>query len=80
MHLAPGEITHRDGLAVTTPARTLLDLAPVIAPTELARALEEAEVLGLAARPALLGLLACHPGRRAPLHCGSCYATARSRR
>jgi len=64
MRLPPGEVTHREGLALTTPARTLLDLAAVLGPTDLARALEEAEVLGLAGRPALLGLLARHRGRR----------------
>jgi very-short-patch-repair endonuclease len=49
---------------VTTPARTLLDLAVVLDHGGLARALEEAEVLGLVSRPSLADLLARSRGRR----------------
>ncbi len=41
------EITTRQALRITTPARTLADLASVLDPTELERATNEAEVLGL---------------------------------
>ena len=50
------------GLAVTTPSRTLLDLAAVLPLTQLERAHREAHVLGL---PLDLESLLCrHPGRR----------------
>ena len=42
--LDPCEVATRDGLAVTTPARTLLDLSAVVPARDLARALEEAEL------------------------------------
>jgi very-short-patch-repair endonuclease len=41
------EITERDGIPVTTAARTLLDLAATLDRHQLARALDEAEVLRL---------------------------------
>jgi very-short-patch-repair endonuclease len=43
--LTPDEATSRDGIPVTTPARTLLDLAATVQRHELARALNEAERL-----------------------------------
>jgi predicted transcriptional regulator of viral defense system len=45
--LAPDEVTVRDGIPVTTPARTLVDLAAVLSRHELARALNQAEILRL---------------------------------
>ena len=45
--LADDEITLRDGIHTTTPARTLLDLAAVLDRTALQRAINEAEVLRL---------------------------------
>jgi len=45
--LRPEEVTVRDGLPVTTPARTLLDLAATRPRRELERALDQAEVLQL---------------------------------
>jgi very-short-patch-repair endonuclease len=42
--LAHDEITLRDGIPTTTPARTLLDLAAVLDRTALQRAINEAEV------------------------------------
>ncbi|MGH2992492.1 MAG: DUF559 domain-containing protein [Solirubrobacterales bacterium] len=46
------------GIPVTTPARTLLDLAAVVSPRELEQALAEAESRSLARRSELLALLA----------------------
>jgi very-short-patch-repair endonuclease len=45
--LAPDEITSRHGLRITTPGRTLLDLAGTIPADDLARAANEAQVQGL---------------------------------
>jgi len=45
--LAPDEITVRDGIPVTTPARTLVDLAAVLQRHQLQHALNEAERLRL---------------------------------
>ena len=45
--LAPDEITVRDGIPVTTPARTLVDLAGVLQRHQLQHALNEAERLRL---------------------------------
>jgi len=49
VHEAPlqGERVRRAGIAVTTPARTLVDLADVVSRRTLERALDEAEYLGL---------------------------------
>jgi very-short-patch-repair endonuclease len=54
--------THR-GIPVTTPARTLLDLAAVVSAEDLARAVEEARVLGLVTDADLHELLDRHPRR-----------------
>jgi very-short-patch-repair endonuclease len=62
--LAPDEVTTRDGIPVTTAARALLDLAAVLAPARLARALHEAEHHRLADPVGLAALLDRHPGRR----------------
>jgi very-short-patch-repair endonuclease len=43
--LDPRDVTIKDGIPVTTVARTLLDLAEVLHPRQLERALEEAERL-----------------------------------
>jgi very-short-patch-repair endonuclease len=52
-------VTVKDGIAVTTPARTLIDLADLVPPRALGRALDEAEYLRLD----LTGLQP-KPGRR----------------
>lgn len=62
--LAPDELTLHEGIPVTTVPRTLLDLAAVLPPSRLARALHEAELLRLADAVPLAALLARHPGRR----------------
>jgi len=41
--LAPHDITEKDAIPITTPARTLFDLASVIPPDHLTRAVTEAE-------------------------------------
>jgi predicted transcriptional regulator of viral defense system len=51
------------GIPVTTPARTLLDLAAVLDPHRLARALERAEALRLTSETSLHALLERHAGR-----------------
>jgi very-short-patch-repair endonuclease len=45
--LSPAETTHRSGIPVTNPARTLADLRSAVSETEFARALREAEFLQL---------------------------------
>ena len=62
-HLPIEEVTRRDGLPVTSPARTLLDLAAV-APSRLEGAAAQAERLRLFDLNAARAVLARHPGRR----------------
>ena len=54
--------THR-GIRVTTPARTLLDLAAVVSPHHLARAATEAEIQRLTSATSLAALVARYPTR-----------------
>jgi hypothetical protein len=61
--LPADEVTAKDGVPVTTPPRTLLDLAAV-APRAVERAINEAEVLRLTDHLSLADLVARHPGRR----------------
>jgi len=56
----PDEVTTLEQIPVTTPARTLLDLAAVAQPRELERALAEAFAKRLASRARLLELLSRH--------------------
>lgn len=62
--LPPDEITLRGGIPVTTPARTLLDLAAVLDERALRRALNEAAYLRLPLSPSLPELIERHPRRR----------------
>jgi predicted transcriptional regulator of viral defense system len=62
--LAPDERTIEAGIPVTTVARTLLDLAPVLQRHELNRALERAEALRLSDVTPLVALMERHNGRR----------------
>jgi very-short-patch-repair endonuclease len=62
--LAPDEITHERGIPVTTPARTLLDLAEQLTPQRLERAVHEAEYRRLTSPLSLDALLTRHQGRR----------------
>jgi very-short-patch-repair endonuclease len=52
--LDPADVAHRDGCRLTTPVRTLADLAPHLPQRELDRAIEQAQVLRLATRRDLL--------------------------
>ncbi len=51
LSLPPGEVTRRDGIPVTAPARTLADLRATLEPSTWRRALRQAEVLGLELGP-----------------------------
>ena len=62
--LSADEIVVRDGLRVTTPLRTLLDLAAVEPLEALERAIAEAHVLGLITPGALAHALETGPRRR----------------
>jgi very-short-patch-repair endonuclease len=63
-NLALDEITQVDGVHVTTPARTLLDLGTVATPRELERMVAIAERADLCTREDLLTLLRRHACRR----------------
>lgn len=54
--LDPSERTHHFGVPVTTPARTLLDIAPLVSARRLSRAIRQAEVDGLVKHDALVEL------------------------
>jgi very-short-patch-repair endonuclease len=58
------EVTVEHGIPVTTPARTLLDLAAVVSEQHLKAACEEAEVRRLSSPTSLDALVARYPGRR----------------
>jgi very-short-patch-repair endonuclease len=57
-----GESTTHRGIRVTTPARTILDLASVLGPRPLERAIDEAERLSLSDQRDLEALAAAHRG------------------
>jgi very-short-patch-repair endonuclease len=61
--LAADEVTVHRGIAVTNPARTLLDLAEQLRPHQLERAVHEAEYLRLTSPLSLDDLLTRHRGR-----------------
>ena len=61
--LRPDELTEHDGIPVTTVPRTLFDLATVLRPRQLERALNEVEALQLWNELSLLDLLHRYPGR-----------------
>lgn len=61
--LAPDEMTAEDGIPVTTPARTLLDLAALLDEHRLARAAERAEALRLTSPTSLAELVGRYPRR-----------------
>jgi very-short-patch-repair endonuclease len=62
--LQAGEVTTHERVPVTTPARTLLDLAAVLPPRKLHRALDQTEILELTDYPALAATARAHPGHR----------------
>lgn len=61
--LAPDELTCERGIPVSTPLRTLLDLAAVVPAHQLERAVNEAEILRLTDELSLADLLARYPRR-----------------
>lgn len=66
--MRPDEVVSRNGIAVTTVARTLLDLAGIVSGQQLRRAVSQSEILGrfdLAPVHALLWRHPRHPGARA---------------
>ena len=65
--LAPGELRRRNGLPLTSPALTLLDLGGLIGADALDRALNEARVQRLVADDELAATLAAHPTRKGRL-------------
>ena len=66
--LEPVDVTERDGVPVTSLARTLVDLAAVVSDDQLARAVHEAEVLRLLDVGAVLEAIDRLPGRRGTGH------------
>ena len=62
--VAPDEVTSANGIPTTTVPRTLLDLAAVLPPQAVKRAVAEAEVLRLADPLSLQDLVARHPRHR----------------
>jgi very-short-patch-repair endonuclease len=64
VEMAADEVTVEDGLRVTTPARTLFDLAAVVTPNQLEHAFNEAEYRRLTSPVSLDALVARYPGRR----------------
>ena len=62
--LAPKDLTVRDGIPVTSVARTLLDLSAVVRPEDLAAAVDRAERLGLFDLTAVVDVLKRASGRR----------------
>lgn len=63
-YLSPDEVTLRDGIPVTTPPRTLLDLAAVVPRHQLERAFREAEFRRLTDHLSVDTLLTRNPHRR----------------
>jgi very-short-patch-repair endonuclease len=61
--LAPEDVVERHGLRVTSPARTLLDIASSIPTAELERVVEQAQVQRLVTRADLLDVLRRGAGR-----------------
>src|SRR3954471_17729858 len=58
VEMQPDEVTVEDGIRVTTPARTLIDLAAVVSPQHLKAAFDEAEVRRLTSPTSLDALVA----------------------
>ena len=69
--LARGEVRERHHLRITSPARTLLDLAAQLSTRDLHRAVEQAEVLRLATARELHDVLDRHAGARGAKRLGA---------
>jgi very-short-patch-repair endonuclease/predicted transcriptional regulator of viral defense system len=72
--LPADEATVRDGIPVTSVPRTLFDLAAVVSPTSVERALREAEYLRLDDRLSLPELVERYPHRRGVRAVRACLA------
>ena len=59
-----GDVTRRDGIPITTPARTIIDLAAHLAVRERDKAVREAIRLGVMTAADLSATIARHPHRR----------------
>jgi Transcriptional regulator, AbiEi antitoxin/Protein of unknown function (DUF559)/AbiEi antitoxin C-terminal domain len=73
--LRPLELTVEDGIRVTTPARTVLDLAASLKTDALRRALDRTEILELTDYPALDAIARAHPGHRGAKRLRTAVAT-----
>ena len=62
--LLAGELVTEDGIPVTSPARTLLDLAATLKTDALRRALDRTEILELTDYPTLDAIARAHPNHR----------------
>lgn len=62
--LDEADLTTREGLTLTAPARTLLDIAPRLDDRALRWAIEEARIRAIATTADLLSVTGRHPGRR----------------
>ena len=62
--LAPGEVMHRDGIRLTKPLRTLVDLAACVPQPELERAVRQAVYRRLTTTALLAAAAERHAGRR----------------
>lgn len=62
--LRSDEVTKFEGIPITTPARTLLDIAGVVGSRELERALAEAFAMRLTTRADVVRLVSRHPRQR----------------
>jgi very-short-patch-repair endonuclease len=62
--LSPDEVTTRHAIPVTTPARTVLDLAAILPRGDLERLLAQVEIEAVTDYPALRAIAAAHPGHR----------------
>ena len=60
--LRPHEVTIKDAIPVTTPARTILDLAATLQAAHLENVLDRNEILELTDYPSLAALARAHPG------------------
>lgn len=58
------EVTKFEGIPITTPARTLLDIAGLVSSRDLERAVAEAFAMRLATRADLIRLMSRHPRQR----------------
>ena len=61
--ISADEITVHDGIPITTPGRTLFDIAHRLAPWQLERAVRETDYLRLSGGPSLPDLVERYPGR-----------------